>query len=190
MNRTTIALVGAFAVVLAVVWWTELRPGRQERLTASPSRPPALLNATADQVRRLVIIKGTLRVELARSESGWRVAVPDLGTADSGRTDQLVRTLAALTPDRQVSGSDERLDVYGLEPPAITVDLVLETETRRLFIGSSTVDRTGYFARVDQGRTVYVIPASVVDQQVVMALEHPPTPTPTPTPAPAPSPSP
>ena len=188
MNRTTLGLIGAFVVVFAFVWWTELRGGRSERLPVSPSGPAALFNVNADQVRQLVIVKKDRRLELARTDSGWRIAVPDLGAADSGRTDLLVRTLAALVPNRELSGTGERLDVYGLEPAAITIDLVLEKETKRLLIGSQTVDKNGYFARLDPGRVVYVIPASAVDQQVVMALEHPPTPTPTPAASPSSSP--
>ncbi len=97
--------------------------------------------------------------------------------------DQLARTLADLIPDRQLGVSDQSLDIYGLDPPSLVVDVGLEKETRHLFVGKPTVDRGGYFARIDQQRTVYVIPATLVDQQMTAALDHPPKATPTPAPA-------
>ncbi len=173
MNRTTLALIAAFLGILLVAWWFEFRPGRALH-TASPS-PSALLDFRSEQVQRLAIVRGARRVELSRTDAGWRITVPDLGSADPFRVDQLVSALAHLVPERRVILEDQPLDIYGLNPPVLVVDLALDKEVRRLSVGAPTVDRGGYFARVDQGRTVFILPASLVDQQLVPALEHPPT---------------
>ncbi len=162
-----------------MVWWFELRPSREPR-SSTPSRQAALFDFKSEQIRSLAIARGSQRLELARTDTGWRLVAPESGSADALRVDQLARTLADLIPDRQLGVSDQSLDIYGLDPPSLVVDVGLEKETRHLFVGKPTVDRGGYFARIDQQRTVYVIPATLVDQQMSAALDRPPKATPTP----------
>ena len=164
-----------------VVWWLELRPGREPH--PSSSRQSALFNFKSEQVRTLAIIRGPQRLELSRTGTGWQIVIPEPGSADALRVDQLARALAELIPDRQLGASEQPLDIYGLEPPSLIVDVGLERETWHLYIGKPTIDRGGYFARVDQLRTVYVISATLVDQQLIAALERPPRATPIPSPA-------
>ncbi|MGQ9684165.1 MAG: DUF4340 domain-containing protein [Anaerolineae bacterium] len=175
--RTTLILIGVFAALLGLVYWLERRP---EPAPALPEAPAPLWSLAASQVTALRVQAGEQDTALARSGDGWAFEGPTAGPADGARIERVVEDLSVLSPQRTFTDTTS-LAEFGLEQPTLTVTLrASDGATRVLLVGSTNPQQTGYYARVQDGSSVHLLPGYVVEA-VRALLENPPVP-PTPLP--------
>lgn len=166
--RGTLILLAILAALGAYVLIVERRAPAGEAASTTPvatSAPPLLTFSSADA--RAVRIEGIAdgrHTELVYRDSGlWHVTLPvEEEAADQGQAVRLVEELADLRPRRVLTETTAPLADYGLEPPAMRVEVELADGSRRaVLLGARNADGSGFYARLDGESTVYLIPATL-----------------------------
>ena len=185
--RGTLILLVVLAALGAYVLLVERRApiGEAETVTPMPTlQPPLLTFASADaRAVRIESLGDERRTEFAYRDSGlWHIIYPVEEEADQGQVVRLVEELADLRPRRALTGTTAPLADYGLEPPAMRVEVELaDGSWHAILLGARNADRSAYYARVDGQPTVYLVP-STLGTDAERYLNIPPVkPTPTPT---------
>jgi hypothetical protein len=183
--RGTLVLLVVLAALGAYVLLVERHTpvGEVEAATPVPtSQPPLLAFASADA--RVVRITGTndgRRTEFAYRDSGlWHITHPVVQEADQGQVVRLVEELADLRPRRALTETTAPLADYGLDPPAMRLEVEVADGSRHaVLLGARNADGSGFYAQVDGQPTVYLVP-STLGTDAERYLDAPPAkPTPT-----------
>ncbi len=185
--RTTLILVGAFALLLVYVYFGELRrPVRTEPGTPTPA---PLWGVASDQVVGLTLRDSAQETRLSRPAGGaWRLEAPTAEEADGERVERSLSQLTDLTANRTFTDTVGALADYGLGEPTLTVTLHLaDGSARVLKVGGPNPLGTAYYAQVEGQAAVHLVPDYLV-QDLRGLLDQPPVrPTPTPTAAATPT---
>jgi hypothetical protein len=165
--RTTLILLILFAAALAYVLLVERRtPTREER----EEEEKALFDLTPRDIRGLRIESGGATVAIERSDStNWAVTAPVSDRAENTAVESIIEQLKSLKAER-VFDPEEGPAAFGLAPPSLTVRLSIGAAERTLEVGDKTPTSDGYFARVDGGSRIAVIPSYVVEGQLRKSL--------------------
>ena len=128
--RGTLILLVVLAALGAYVLLVERRApiGEAETVTPMPTlQPPLLTLASADaRAVRIESLGDERRTEFAYRDSGlWHIIYPVEEEADQGQVVRLVEELADLRPRRALTRTTAPLADYGLEPPAMRVEVEL-----------------------------------------------------------------
>lgn len=109
--RETARLAAVLVALAAVVWWVE-RHGE-------PRRPPeaTLLDAPAEDMRRIELDDPTGRIVAERSEHGWRDPAGRPWRTDA--PDDLLRALRSLRPTVLHADGEPRPEEWGFGPDAM-----------------------------------------------------------------------
>ncbi len=120
----------------------------------------------ADAVTGLSLQKtdGSLTVDLAKQDDGWKLVKPAADAADDQSVQELVGRLAALRAVRVADYPAGKLDAFGLAKPEATATITLKPDAKTpkaiLLIGKAVDAPDGdRFAMAEGGRAVVVIPA-------------------------------
>jgi hypothetical protein len=179
-GRTTLILVGVFALLLVFVYLVEWRQPPQTTTTPTPA---SLWHVESDQIIGLAVQESGRETRLVRSGSGdWSLELPESGPADSDRVTLTLGNLAALTPQRTFTETTT-LAEYGLDHPTMTVTVRLKDGTAQvLFVGSENPQQTAYYVQVQGSSPVHLLSSWEVESLRELLDTPPVQPTPTPRP--------
>ena len=185
--RGTLILLAVLAALSAYVLLVERKApaaGLDAGTPVPTPEPPLLAFASADarEVRIEDLAAGRLTSLVYRESGLWHITAPVEEEADQGKVVRLVEELADLRPRRALTETTAPLSDYHLDPPAMRVAVVLQDgSTHAVLLGSRNPDGTAYYALVEGGSTVYLVP-TLLGTDAERYLETPPVrPTPTPT---------
>lgn len=104
-------------------------------------RRKELVHIEKQQVRRLALAGAGERIELQKQGEAWSVTAPLQDRADSSEVDRLLNTVSNLRASAFPAGERLGLEIYGLEPPAVTVELFLGPDLARqiVVLGRGTI---------------------------------------------------
>ncbi len=153
-------LVGIAACV-AGLWGLSVRG----RVVASDATRRVLCPVEPDNVDAVAVsAHGGMRLALERRSGAWRIVEPFPAAADPAPVAQLLDMLT-LTPiddmrtEDELSRLNETLADFGLNPPRATVSLVAAGVTNVVYLGSATASGKDVYARVEDVRNVFSLPA-------------------------------
>jgi hypothetical protein len=144
---------------------------RQVRNVAEKSlydlREKTVLNFAPEEVRTIVFTNGHGRIVLEGQPAGeqaartdWMITRPFRARADRGAIERSLNLYSYLRAERFASEKPERLESYGLAPPAASVRFGLKGRpSQAILLGRSTVDGalTRWFARLPGNSPVFTI---------------------------------
>jgi len=76
-------------------------------------------------VRRMALISGEVKIEMKKEEDTWKIVAPVQDRADAGEVDKLLNTVLNLRATAFPAGERLGLDFYGLQPPAVAVEVFI-----------------------------------------------------------------
>jgi uncharacterized protein DUF4340 len=127
-------------------------------------RDKSIVKLERDKVDGLDVTVDGKPIELAKSNGDWRLVKPIAARADLSAVEGLVGKVEGAQMKSVVSAEPEPADLkkYGLDKPAVNVDVHLGTNRASLTIGGKAPDGT-YYARAGGKPDVYTIDASLAD---------------------------
>jgi Domain of unknown function (DUF4340) len=128
-------------VLVATAYWSEHRKPSEQTANASAETPPTILKLDEGAITRLELKKKEAApIVLAKSNSGsWQITQPKRFGADQSAVSSALSTLSSLNSERLVEDKASDLKQYGLDRPAIEVDVTeKDSTTQRLLIGDET----------------------------------------------------
>jgi hypothetical protein len=132
------------AFVLAVLtwflYWSERHKPADETSKLSADTPPAILKVDQNSIAKLELKKKDADpVVLTKSGSGdWQITAPKSFRADQSAVTGIVSTVSSLNSERVVEDKASNLQNFGLEQPALEVDLTAKDKTQKLLLGADT----------------------------------------------------
>ena len=136
----TIATI-AFLILAGILYWSEHHKPAEDTAKASEDTPPAILKLDASAIARVDLEKKDEKaIVLTKAESGkWQITAPQLFGADQPAVSGIVATLSSLKSERLVEDRAADLKQYGLDQPALRLDITeKDNKTQKLLIGDDT----------------------------------------------------
>jgi hypothetical protein len=166
MKLKTNVIVGAiFALLLAFVYFHEIKGGQERRQAAERSKQ--LVDFKESEVERLSLIRPEGGIEVERTEgSQWRIVLPVEDGADGEAVERYLRNIAESEREKVVVDSADALSAetaarYGLDRPRLKV--LIETEDGTLdtllFGTDAPTDRYTYVQESGSNPEIFVVRA-------------------------------
>jgi hypothetical protein len=127
-------------------------------------RDKSLVKFERDKVDGLDVTVDGKTTEMAKSNGDWRLVKPIAARADLSAVEGLVGKVEGAQMKSVVTAEPEPADLkkYGLDKPAVTVDVRLGTGRASLMIGGKAPDGSTY-ARTNAKPDVYTIDSALAD---------------------------
>jgi hypothetical protein len=157
--RGLIVAALVFFALAGVLYWSEHRKP-EETTKAAADAPPSILKLDEASITRLEVKKTeTPPVLLARGASGeWTLIEPKPLGADQSTVSSMLSTISSLDSQRLVEEKAGDLKPYGLDQPAIEVDITTKNnKSQKLLIGDDTPTGGAAFAKLSADPRVFTI---------------------------------
>jgi hypothetical protein len=149
-----IALV-VLVILGGTLYWSNHRKPTDDSSKASADTPPTILKLDQSSITKLDLKKKDApAVVLDKDNSGqWQITQPKPLRADQGAVSSILSDVSSLTSDRLVDDKASNLSLYGLDQPAIEVDVTeKDNKSQKLLIGNSTPTGSIYAALANDPR--------------------------------------
>jgi hypothetical protein len=147
------------AVLAGVLYWSDHRKSSAE--AAKPAEAtPSILKLDENSITKLELKKKDApAIVLANNGADWQITEPKPFSADQSTVSTMVESVASLNSERMVDEKDSNPQRYGLEPPALELDITQkDNETRRLLLGDDTPTGGALYAALAGDPRVFTIP--------------------------------
>lgn len=184
--RTTLIMAAALLILMGLAFF--LTANNASAPTGSPTPTvKSFIWQDTNAVKAIDIVSGTEKVNLVKdSVSGsWSITQPIQKPADVFQVGNVADALQNLEAQYALTGTTD-LSQYGLATPPMQVTITFsdtQGSTRVLQVGSATTDGAGYYVKVPDGNTVYLVTNTTVEP-LRSWLTNPPILQPTATPVP------
>jgi hypothetical protein len=157
--RSTIALIvvlgGLGAYIYFVTWKTPAEPASKLEKVFS--------GVQSDKIEELKVTSDKGEVSTLKKENGsWQIVAPVAARADEGEASAIANALGQAEIVRVVDENPADLKDYGLVTPRIAIDFkgAGDKDYRRLLIGEKSPTGADLFAKRNDEKKVFLIPAS------------------------------
>lgn len=125
--------------------------------------PPKILALTEGDITKVALKKkGADETVLEKANGKWQLTAPKPYPADQDAANQLVASVANVSGDRVVEDKASNLSAYGLNAPALEVDITGKGgKVSKLEIGDDTPTNSGSYAMVQGDPRVFTVASYV-----------------------------
>jgi len=146
----------AVLVILAgTLYWSNRRKPSDDTSKASADTPPAILKLDQGSIDKLEVKKKQAEsLVLTKAGSGdWQITAPKPLRADQSAVTGILSDVSALNSERLVDDKAANLAPYGLDQPALELDLTEKNhQSQKLLIGNNTPTGSVYAALANDPR--------------------------------------
>src|SRR5712671_1060639 len=157
--RSTIALVVVLAGLAAYIYFVTLKTPEGD---TAKKTDKVFTGLQADKIEELRITSAGGDATTAKKDNGaWQVLQPVTAKADESEISGITSALASVDVVRVIDENPSNLNEYGLSNPRIQVDFKAagDKEYRKLFIGEKTPTSASIYAKRNDEKKVFAIPA-------------------------------
>jgi hypothetical protein len=149
--KTTLILLSVFVILLAAVFFFELRgPGKEdkgEKLVTFPS----------DKVEKIVFRKDGQTIQFQKDGEDWLITSPIEAKADKYELNRLADDFSDLKIERIVEETPTELEKYGIPQKEVELYYKGQAEPVKILIGmENPLDHTFFAKRTDETRVVLI----------------------------------
>jgi hypothetical protein len=138
--RGLIVAAVVFFILAGTLYWSEHHKPA-DAAKASADTLPAILKVDASAIKSLELEKKDAKpIVLTKADSGeWKITGPQRFGADQTVVSGILSTLSPLNSERMVEDRATDLKQYGLDQPALQLDILeKDNQTQKLLIGDDT----------------------------------------------------
>lgn len=149
------------AALCGALYWSNHHKPAETTEASTDAAPPKILSVKEDDISRFDVKKnGAEQVAGERNSAGqWHITSPTPLSADQSAVSSLLGTFSSLNSERLVEDKAGNLATYGLNAPALEIDLTQKSNrTQKLLLGDDTPAGNGMFAKLDGDPRVFTIP--------------------------------
>lgn len=120
-------------------------------------RDKSLLSFKRDDATRVTITSPAQTLELTHAGKGWNITKPTPGKPKDDKLSTLLFTLEVVKGSRLIEEKPANLAKYGLDKPALQVEVALPKGPQELMVGKQA-SPTEYYARCSTQEAVFTVP--------------------------------
>ena len=157
--RSLILAIIVLAALVGTLYWSNHRKPEDTALKPTEASP-AILKLDEASITKVEIKKlDTPPVVLTKSNSGaWQITEPQQYRADQTNVSGTLSSIASLNSDRVVEDKASDVKQYGLQPPAVEVDVTeKDNKSQRLLLGDNTPTGNATYAMLAGDPRVFTI---------------------------------
>lgn len=182
--RNTLILVAIFALLAGYVYFVEMQKPAED--TQAKEKEKYVFTLGKDDVNTLQVKDGDKSVYLVKDSAGkWYVGGIGAAEADANRMNSIISSLTGLRASRIITDISAGLAMYGLENPAMEVNLNIgggSPQVESLMVGDKTPQGFNYYAQRKGSNVLYLVPEYIISDLKGLVNNPPYAPTPTPGP--------
>lgn len=158
-------LIAALVLVVfgGVLYWSEHHTVSKEHTNSAANTSAVILKLDPSTIEQVTIEKkdaGTVTL-VKKGSSNWQITEPKVLDADQNAVSTMLLPLSSLSSERVVEEKAADLKQYGLEQPAIELDLTgKDHKKQQLRIGDDTPTGGSAYAMLGTGPKVFTISSS------------------------------
>jgi hypothetical protein len=151
------------ALVLAILtwflYWSERHKPADETSKLSADTPPAVLKLDQNSITKLELKKKDADpIVLIKSASGdWQITAPKSFRADQSAVTSVASSVSSLNSERVVEDKASDLQNFGLDQPALELDLTAKDKTQKLLLGTDTPAGGSVYAMVSGDPRLFTV---------------------------------
>src|SRR6266536_105140 len=157
--RSTIVLLVVLAGLGGYIYYTWNTPQTSD--TAKKTEK-VFASLKADQIEELKVTSASGEATVLKKESGtWQMTQPLTAKADESEVSGITSALSSVDMTRVVDENPSSLNDYGLSNPKIEIDFKAsgDKDYKKLFLGEKTPTGSDLFAKRNDDKKVFTIPA-------------------------------
>lgn len=138
--RGLLIATAIFLILAGLLYYSNHHKPAEEAVKSS-SEHPSILKLDEANINKLEIKnKNSPEIVLAKNSSGsWQITAPKAYGADQSTMNGALASMSALTSERVVEDKASDMKRYGLDPPAIEVDVTeKDNKTQKVLFGDDT----------------------------------------------------
>ncbi|HEY1676136.1 MAG TPA: DUF4340 domain-containing protein [Candidatus Sulfotelmatobacter sp.] len=148
--RSLILSTIVFAALAGTLYWSQHHKPAADTAKAAETSPAILKLDEASITKVELKNKNTEPIVLAKNNSGsWQITAPKQYSADSANVSSTLSSLSSLNSERVIDDKATDLKPYGLDPPAVEVDVTeKDNKSQKLLLGDDTPAGSGVYAKL------------------------------------------
>jgi uncharacterized protein DUF4340 len=149
-----------FVALAGTLYWSEHHKPSEATAKASSDSAPPILKVDEGSITKLELKKkAAAPIVLIKASSGqWQITAPQPVRADDSTVASMLSTLSSLNSERVVEDKAADLKRYGLDEPAVEVDLIeKDNKSQSLLIGDDTPTGGAVYAALKSDPRVFTI---------------------------------
>lgn len=167
-KSTLFILLGAIALGAAVYYFDWKRGQKDAEKSAADTSRPVFSIPSGSEIVSLVItrpqVAGEGPIRLEKQNGTWQILQPLKTQADEQVISGIVETLSNSRIESNQPGTPDRMKVYGLDPPAVSVEFKLQNGLEHtLKLGNKDFTNTYVYGQID-GKDVALLPSAMRTQ--------------------------
>lgn len=165
IKKPTLIVLVCAILLGAAVYYFDWKRGKDEKPLADTSKPAFSIQAA--DVTSLTLSRPAKRSEPAiqfeKRDGAWRIVQPIETDADNSAIVGIVDGIASARISQTEPGSPDRLKVYGLEPPEVSIEIQLKNGAKhRLLLGNEDFTSLYAYSIVGGSKDVSLLPKSLL----------------------------
>jgi hypothetical protein len=167
IKRTTLfILLGAIALGAAVYYFDWKRGRKEAEKPADDVTKPAFTIPAGAEIVSIVLsrpqVAGESAIHFEKQNGIWQITSPIQTGADQHALQSIVEGIGTARIETTEPGSPDRLKVYGLDPPTISLEFKLQNGSQHtLNLGNKDFTNSSVYAIVDGAKDVALLPPSL-----------------------------
>ena len=147
-----------FLALAGVLYWSDHRKPSAEA-TKPADAAPAILKLDESSITKLELKKkDSPAISLVKNGPDWKITEPKPLAADQSTVSGMASSVASLSAERLVDEKSSDLERYGLEHPALELDVTeKDNKTQRLLLGNDTPTGGAVYAALAGDPRVFTI---------------------------------
>jgi hypothetical protein len=168
-KSTLFILLAAIALGAAVYFFDWKRGQKEAEKSAEDSTKPAFSIPAGSEIVSLVLTRpqtaGEAAIHFEKQNGLWQITSPLQTGADQHALQTIVEGIGAAHVEATEPGGPDRLKVYGLDPPTISLDFKLQNGAQHsLKLGSKDFTNSSVYGIVDGAKDAVLLPLSLLTQ--------------------------
>lgn len=161
MKKGTWILLLVALALGAYVYFYELPKGTPRDAPKDETKPA--FSFAAEDVASVSLTRGDARILFERKNDEWVITQPVSTRADQGAASSIASGIAEARVSRTLPGSPDKLTSYGLNQPAVTLEVTLKSGAKHsLRLGSKDFSGSYVYAQRGDSKDIVLLPNSLL----------------------------
>jgi hypothetical protein len=175
-TTTLLVLLGAVLLAAAVYFFDVKRGEKEKEIATAEENKPAFSISSGSDITSITISRpataGEPAIRLEKRDGTWWIVEPMKADASDQTVERITSAIASARIAQTEPGAPDRLKVYGLDPPAVSVDFQLQNGAKHsLKLGGPDFTGVSVYTILDGAKDVALLPQSLLTSATINVEE-------------------